>query len=185
MTAADAVWYGGIDPGETPGYCALGSDGSAYLGTEPYQRMRYAVLAVEGQYLASARGAWHKGRKVRKVGHKTIPTLAFRAGRQSLLAGAAARTLRLAPEVWRFLIGLGGLSAEVVINHLRRELGAAANGQTDDAIESYGLAKAARVVGPDATKGAGWVAKRQDAYGWWDVSLAKAKPVRVAKRRVR
>jgi hypothetical protein len=167
------AYYGGCDPGANPGYACVCEGYLPCLATTPIRMPRpYAVLAIEGQYLAGKRGARHKGRKV-DVGHLTVPTLAFCAGRQSILAGAADRVLRCAPEVWRTLLGMGGLSASVCINHLRRRLGTAEH--TDDAVEAYGLALVAQLIGPTATKGAGWKLVKQDAFGWYDVKLVKAK----------
>ncbi len=179
-----SAYYGGCDPGESAGFCALTEDGTTYLSTSPMQ-LNYAVLAAEGQYNAGARGAWHKGRRT-AVHHKTVPTLAFRAGRLSVLAGNAGRVLRLSPETWRGVLGYGGLSAEVTIAHLRRKLGPAADGHTDDEIEAYGLALCARLIGT-ASSGPGWVCRKQDDHGWYDVTLTKPKALRVpgAKKRVR
>lgn len=179
-------YYGGCDPGESAGFACLYLD-RVHLSSTPMY-FSYTVLAVEGQYVAGKRGAYHKGRRT-AVHHKTVPTLAFRAGRLSVLAGSATRVLRCAPEVWRTLLGYGGLSAEVCIARLRRKLGPLTGGSTDDAVEAYGLALVAQLVG-DAKAGPGWVAKKQDDYGWWDVTLTKPKAVRpvgapVRKRKAR
>lgn len=129
------------------------------------------VLAIEGQYVAPR--TTHKGGKRFTVNAKTVPTLAFRAGLQAHSLGVPRRLLRMQPDVWRAFCGLGQYSSLVAVNHLRRALGSLAVGHTDDEIEAYGLACAARAVGAERKgvlpDGRAWAAKPQGP--WEDVVI--------------
>jgi hypothetical protein len=162
----------GIDPGESPGYCALLPAG-AYVGTRLVLSFNFDLAVCEGQFAAPGKAS-RNGKRI-KVHHQTPLTLSFTAGMQ-LQAVSAAKKLVMTPPVWRGLLwsdgaGLYGLSQEATLERLRA-IGAQG---TDDEVMAYGLALAGRYVGLASSgklrNGQPWKLKKQP--GRFEVVIEK------------